>query len=106
MPVTIPATKAHRQFGELVRRVYSGEQHFIVERDGLPVAVIMSMPEYKELVRERERREEKLKPFREAAREIGDEFERQGLSEEEIEDQVEAVRERLYRERRHGHSTT
>ncbi len=49
MPITIPATKAHRQFGELVRRAYSGEEHFIVEKDGLPVVALISIIEYQEV---------------------------------------------------------
>jgi prevent-host-death family protein len=52
-PVTIPATVAHRKFGELVRRAFSGE-HFIVEKDGLPVVAIISMTEYKQLIADQE----------------------------------------------------
>jgi prevent-host-death family protein len=53
-PVTIPATVAHRKFGELVRRAFSGE-HFIVEKDGLPVVAIISMTEYKQPIADQER---------------------------------------------------
>lgn len=99
MPVTIPATKAHREFGDLIRRAFSGREHFIVEKDGLPVVAIISMLEYEELMKDRERRQQKLKRFEQIARQIGEEFERQGLSEEDVEAQVEVVRERLYKER-------
>lgn len=37
------ATLVQRKFGEVVRRVYSGEAHFVVEKDGLPVMAIKSM---------------------------------------------------------------
>ncbi len=37
VPVKIPATAARRKFGELVQRTYSGKEHFVVEKDGLPV---------------------------------------------------------------------
>jgi prevent-host-death family protein len=53
-PVTIPATVAHRKFGELVRRAFSGKEHFIVEKDGLPVVAIISMTEYKQLMAEQD----------------------------------------------------
>ncbi len=101
MPVTIPATKARRQFGALIRRVFSGKEHFVVENDGLPVVVIISMQEYQELLQERERQEARLRRFRESARAIGEEFERQGLTEEDAEALVEEAREQLYREQ-HG----
>jgi prevent-host-death family protein len=104
-PVTIPATQAQRKFGELVRRVFSGKEHFVVEKDGLPVMAIISMKEYDEFLQERERHEqdkqERLKKFRRAARAIGEEFERQGLTEEDVDAMVEATRQRLYEEK-HG----
>ena len=45
-PITIGATKIHRNFAEIIRRAYSGEEHFIVEKDGLPVVALISMAEY------------------------------------------------------------
>lgn len=96
MPVTIPATKAHRNFGELVRRVYSGQEHFIVERDGLPVAVLISMNEYDRFMKEREEREKRVQRFQENARAIGKEVERLGLTEEEVMAEVEKAKEEVY----------
>ena len=96
--VTIPATTAHRQFGDLIKRAFSGKEHFIVEKDGLPVVAIISMTEYEELMQERERREQRLKQFRTSARAIGEEIERIGLSEEEALAQLEQTREQTYRE--------
>jgi len=29
VPITIPATVVHRKFSEVIRRVYSGGEHFI-----------------------------------------------------------------------------
>lgn len=103
MPVTINATTAHRQFGNLVKRAFSGKEHFIVEKEGLPVVAIMSMREYEELMSERDRNEEekqaRLKQFREAARAIGEEVERRGLSEEDVDAIVEKVRQRRYEQK-------
>ena len=101
MPVTIPATKVRRNFGDLIQRTYSGREHFIVEKGGLPVVVIISMAEYKNLMKERERRETRVKRFEKLAREIGAEFERQGITEEQMMASLEETRERLFQER-HG----
>lgn len=98
-PITIPATQAHRQFGDLVRRTFSGKEHFIVEKDGLPVVAILSMTEYEELMKERERREERLHEFRQLARDMGQEYERRGLTEEDVLAELEKTREDVYRER-------
>lgn len=98
MPVTIPATKAHRKFGELVRRVFSGNEHFIVEKDGLPVAAIVSIQEYEAFMKEREHQEQKLQRFRKLARKLGQEAERQGLTEEQLMKELEEDQEAVYQE--------
>ena len=98
MPITIPATQAHRQFGDLVRRAFSGKEHFIVEKDGLPVVAILSMSEYEELMKERERREARLEHFRQLARDMGQEYERRGLTEEEVLAELEQTRDDVYQE--------
>lgn len=68
VPVTVPATTARREFGDLIKRAFSGEEHFIIEKDGLPVVAIISMAEYKELMHERERNRERVRKFEAAAR--------------------------------------
>ena len=102
MPVTISASQVHRKFGDLIRRAFSGKEHFIVEKDGLPVVVILSMAEYQELMEEHERQEQdkqrRLKQFREAARAIGEEVEKSGLSEEEIMARLEETKRQVYQE--------
>jgi prevent-host-death family protein len=102
MPVTIPATQAHRSFGELIRRVFSGKEHFIIERDGLPVAVMLSMSEYEQVMEEREQqkqdRERRLEQFREASRAIGEEIQKSGLTEERLMEILEEERQRLHEE--------
>lgn len=108
MPVTISSTDAQRQFGQVVRRTFSGREHFIVERDGLPVMVIISMSEYAQLMEQRERdqdRQDRLREFREATRAMGEDVEAQGLTEEDTEAKVEEVRQRLFEER-HGNRPT
>jgi hypothetical protein len=41
----------HRAFGKPLKRVYGSDEHLIVERDGFPVAGIMSYQEYEQLGR-------------------------------------------------------
>jgi prevent-host-death family protein len=96
-PTTIPATKVHRNFGEILRRAYAGEE-FIVEKDGLPVAAVISMADYEELARVRLDREERLKRFQENARVLGKEAERLGITEEELMEQLEQIKREVYEE--------
>ena len=105
MPVTIPATTAHRQFGDLIRRTYSGKEHFIVEKDGLPVVVILSMSEYEQLVKEHNEQEQRSQKFQRLARAIGEEVERRGLSEEEVMAQLDDTRHQVY-EKHYGSTPT
>lgn len=109
MPVTIPATDVHRKFSDLIRRAFSGKEHFIVEKEGLPVVVILSMVEYQELMQEREQYEQdkqrRLERFREAARAIGQAVEQSGLSEEELIEQLEEDKAQVYKEYYGGEST-
>lgn len=98
--VTIAATKAHRQFGDLIRRVFAGKEHFIVEKDGLPVMVMLSVSEYEELMQQRKQDEEdrnaRLRFFHEAARTIGEDVEKTGLTEEEMMDLLEESKHKVY----------
>jgi prevent-host-death family protein len=52
--ITINASEGHRAFGKLLKRVYNSDEHLIVERDGFPVAVIMSYQEYEQLSQQQE----------------------------------------------------
>jgi prevent-host-death family protein len=106
MPAVVSATQVQRKFGEIVRQVNRGSVHFIVEREGLPVMAIISMAEYQEFLREREQhekdRDERLQRFREAARQVGEKIEELGLTEEELDAQIEAARKEYYSKKRHG----
>lgn len=47
----ITASEGHRAFGKLLKRVHDTGDHLVVERDGYPVAVLLSYQEYKKLSR-------------------------------------------------------
>jgi prevent-host-death family protein len=97
--VTLRSTEVQRNFREVVNRAGSGHEHIIVERDGLPVIVMISLAEYNLLMRERGQREERLKKLEASARWIGQEMERRGLSEEQVLAQLEETQQQLYEER-------
>ena len=58
-PVT--STKAKVLFGEILHRTSVEGKKFTVNRHGKPVAVVLSYKEYCELVRQKNKYEEKLK---------------------------------------------
>ena len=49
----IPATEAKTYFGEMLKRVYEQNEAQVVERAGMPVAVVISIEEYLSLHPER-----------------------------------------------------
>jgi prevent-host-death family protein len=102
---TLRSTEVQRNFREVVNRAGSGQEHIIVERDGLPVIVMISLAEYQLLMQEREQRAARLKRFDTIARRMGEEFERLGLTEEEVLAQLEESRQQVY-EAQYGHTRT
>ena len=47
---TITSTTLQQHYGNTIRRIYKGKEHLIVERDGLPVMVILPVADYEELI--------------------------------------------------------
>jgi len=91
--VAIKASEGHRAFGKLLKRVYCSDEHLIVERDGFPVAVLMSYQEYKKLMRER-----LLAAHKEMVHELGRQAELQGLTEEGLMAELKETKREVYRE--------
>jgi antitoxin (DNA-binding transcriptional repressor) of toxin-antitoxin stability system len=46
---TITATEMHKRRGEIIRRCFRDGEHFIVERDGLPLVAIIPIGDYRRL---------------------------------------------------------
>lgn len=65
-------------------------KHVIVEKDGIPMVVILSVPEYEQLLKEL-----KLARFEQTSRVVDLEAEQQGFTEEQLEQEMEAIKERL-----------
>ena len=44
----LPLTKARINLGALIQRVHNNKEHFILEKDGIPVAALLSVDEYED----------------------------------------------------------
>ena len=53
-PEIISSTQLQRHIGDTLRRVFKDKQHLIVERDGLPVLVMLPVADYEALRRKAE----------------------------------------------------
>src|SRR5579871_5345889 len=95
----ISSTQAQRQFGEVLRRVHAGDEHIVVEQNGLPLAVLISVHEYEELMRERELREEREKRTIELSRKFGEEAKRRGITEEQLLNNLQETKRTVYQEK-------
>lgn len=90
----VKASEGHRAFGKLLKRAFCSEEHLIVERDGFPVAVLMSYQEYEKLTRQ-----QTLAVFQQLSHDVGREVGRQELTEEQLLDQIAEAKRELYEER-------
>lgn len=54
-PFMISATELNRRSGEVLRRVAVQREHIMIERDGYPLAVIISIEDYKQYTTEQKR---------------------------------------------------
>ena len=88
---TISAEEAQRQFGEVIKRAYLGREQVVVEKDGMPMVVILSFPDYEQLLRE-----VKLARFERLSREAGLDAECTGLTEGQLEQEMETIRTRSH----------
>lgn len=93
MKTVIGATEVRNQFGKLLKEVYRGEKHFVVEKSGIPVAALIGMREYEEF-----RRWLAKKLHHQLGRELGAEFKRQGLTEEQLIEDMEEDRKAVYQQ--------
>ena len=87
----IPASELHRAAGKLLKRVALEDEHLVVERDGYPVAVLISYQEYEDLMRLRA-----LRQHRELVHALGPEAERQGLGEEQLLEELKIDKGKAY----------
>lgn len=102
MQVVVSFDQINTQFASVMARAASGKERFVVKQDDEAV-VIVSKQEFDELLRIREQQEKdtqnRLKRFQQLAREIGTDFEKRGLTEEEVMEQLDKTRQHLFEER-------
>ena len=88
----ITATKLRRNFSAVVQRLRQRREHTVIQSSGAPVAVILSMAEYKRLVARRRAKA----AFYDLARNLGREVERLGITEEEFMADLEKTKRRVF----------
>jgi len=77
-----------------MREVVGAKERFIVERDGMPAVVILSVPEYEQL-----QRQAAWGRFYELSRRAGLEAEEEDPTQEDIQAEIEAIKQQIYAER-------
>ncbi len=92
MPIqrAVSATEARAHFGQVVQNVCEGNEHVIVERDGIPVIAILPISEYHRLI--------KIGHFERLAYALGSEVEARGLTEETLAEEMKAIRREAFEE--------
>ena len=88
---TVSATEARIHFGEMIKRAAVTQEPIVVEKDGIPTVVILSVPQYEQLLRDA-----RLARFDRLSRAAGLEAERQGLTEEQLEREMEMIRQQAH----------
>lgn len=47
----ISATEMHKRRGDIIKRCFRDKEHFIVEKDGVPLVAIVPIDEYEKFVK-------------------------------------------------------
>lgn len=90
---TMPATQARVHFGEVLRRVHSGREHVIVEKDGLEIAAILSRADYEDY-----RRLLALRQLEDLNKALNREIQRKGITEEQALGELETTQQQVFEE--------
>ena len=90
---TISTAEADIHFAELIKRASTAEEPIVVEEDGIPMAVILSLPGYEQLLKEAS-----LARFERLSRAAGLDAEGQALTEEQLEQEMEEIKQQLHQE--------
>lgn len=57
MTQTIPVSQARQRFGELINQVYKRQVRILVEKSGIPVATLVSLPDLERWLRQEQQHE-------------------------------------------------
>lgn len=89
----VTAAEARDHFDEIVKRTAAGGEPIVVEDEGVPSVIIVSLPQYEELLREA-----RLARFEHASRAAGLAAVEQGLTEEQLEREIEEIKRRRHQQ--------
>ena len=90
----ISTTEVRRNLTSVIQRIRKRKEHAIIEQSGSPVAVILSVAEYEQLLRYK-----RLALFDRMTREFGEAVERRGLSENVLMAELEETKREVVREK-------
>ncbi len=90
---TVSTREARLRFGAMVKRVRAGETPLVVEKNGQPMLVLLSPTNYEELLRSA-----RLARFDKLSWAAGLDAERTGLTEQQLEREIEQIRLHEHRE--------
>ena len=93
MQKVMGVTDVRNNLGAILSRIFRGEEHLVVEKSGIPVAVIISMKDYEEY-----RRHLAQSMLKDLGRKLGAEAEKKGLTEEKLIEALEEDRQAVYEE--------
>jgi prevent-host-death family protein len=95
-PVTsrINATDARQFFGNVIQRAFAGGEHLIVEKNDLPVVVIVPIADYEKM-----QEAMALQNLKELGSALHTQIRAQNLTQEEVDEQIEQTKRKVYQER-------
>jgi len=89
----ISASEARQYFGKVIQRAYSGLEHLVVEKNGLPVVAILSFRDYEEMCQKAA-----LQNLFELNKALNKKANEMGLTEEELTSKVEETKKEIFKE--------
>jgi len=89
----ISASEARQYFGRVIQRAYIGSEHLVVEKNGLPVVVILPISDYEEM-----RKTIALQNLQELNKALNRKANVLGLTEEELASKVEETKKEIFEE--------
>jgi prevent-host-death family protein len=90
---TITATEIRRNFNTIIEWLHQHHEHAIIQQSGTPVAVLLPIAEYEQFLRYKRRM-----IFDQFTRDLGQEVEERGLSEEELMNELEETKREVFLE--------
>jgi len=90
----VTTTQVRRNLNSVIQEIRRRRKYAIIEKSGSPVAVLLSVAEYEQLLRYK-----RLAMFDRLTRDLGEAVERRGLSEAELMAELEETKREIFREK-------